>query len=150
MQRSKDSCFAGPLEQNNADAATKVTTEGRLTDASERGAETGRTRESMRDEDSRERSPCLLPDHVIKPPLSDSFASRYVIENRILVTLEHAGAVRNERRAWLGHTVGKRKAKLGDKQPLNVWPANIHRLLDLLHTENLNVSQQFIELEHKT
>ena len=61
-------------------------------------------------------------------------------KSKILSSLERAGAVRNERRARLGNTVREGEAELGNKQLLDVWPADVRRLLDLLHAEDLQYS----------
>jgi hypothetical protein len=51
--------------------------------------------------------------------------------------LESGRAVRNEGALRLGDTVGKRELELGSHQLLDVWAADILRLLDFNHAKNL-------------
>jgi hypothetical protein len=50
---------------------------------------------------------------------------------------ESSGAVGDKGALRLGHTVGKGELELRCHELLDVWAADVLRLLDLNHTENL-------------
>lgn len=57
-------------------------------------------------------------------------------------SLESAGPVCDEGRADLRDTVGKREPELGNEELLDVWAADILRLLNLDDTEDLSKKYQ--------